>query len=152
MLHFPLVHDPCLHAWHHGAAVRFISYMCSPSQPNPAIHAQPGNPHKYAQPGPTFIAPRPAPPNGQSSTASSDFFSLFSATVSGGGFYRECVWEVLIEGRGILIVMLKFFSCISLSMHTFAVGPPSHILWNIKWPYLLIVLVAFFVEYWNWKG
>ena len=29
-----------------------------------------------------------------------------------------------------------------------AVGPPSHLLWNIKWTYFPLVLVAVMVELW----
>ena len=32
--------------------------------------------------------------------------------------------------------------CLSL----FAGGPPSHILWNIKWPYFFIMLVCFYQQ------
>lgn len=31
-------------------------------------------------------------------------------------------------------------------MLMFAGGPPSHILWNIKWPYFFIMLICFYEQ------
>ena len=32
------------------------------------------------------------------------------------------------------------------------IGPPSHVLWNIKWPFMMIVLVSVIVEFWDTMG